>query len=415
MAATPTEDVIDVSDTLHILLRSWKLVGSVALGLCLLVGLFTFIVPPLYEARFSVLFPRAQSTGAGTIVQLAINTSSDVQYLGGVVKSHDMRKLISEKAEVRVKDVENSMDINEMPERRQLEVAFRGYSDKKTLAAVVAVLDRLKQLDQRLLFNVSDRISSDLAKEVEANKTALDQAQARLAEFQKTAKTSPSSTEDFTGSEYLRRAESARIEHEGARRNLQAKITQAAKIGQAMDLNLPTGDSQIADWRKDLLKARYNLDAARARYQPGTQQVKDAEDNLRFTQNSIKQEVQAKVTSVQKGIDESAAALFAAELTTRWLAEDAAERAKVAPEEARRYRSLLSDIRTTNSAYESTLAAFRQEDVRNKVEKLQWSVLDEPYLLEEPVNKKYGLNMLAGLVLGGFIGSVVAVRKGRKR
>lgn len=414
MAATPTEDVIDVSDTIKVLFRSWRTVLVFAGAATALAGFVTWVVPPIYEARFLVLFPRAQNSAGGNIIQLAASSSSDVQYLGGVVKSHEMRTLIAEKADVKVKDVENILDVNEEPERRQLEIAIRSGKSQLALDAVTSVLNRLRKLDEQLLFSLSDRISGDLAKEVEKTKRNLDSAQSRLADFQKTAKTVPGSKEDYSGSEYLVQAEGARIDHEAARRRLQARITQQAKVGQALDLNLPTGDPQITDWRKSLLDARIKLDAARARYQPGTPQVKEAEDTLAFTQNAIKAEVQSRVVSVERGIDDETGRLFAAELTTRWLAEEAASKAKAAPEEAKQYRELLSDVRVAQNSYESSLANFRQESIRNKVEKLQWSVLDEPYLVEIPVNKKFGLNMAAGLVVGGFLGSVFALRKAKK-
>lgn len=415
MASAPTEDVIDVSDTFQVVFRAWKSIGALALGLALLVGLVTFLIPPIFEARFAVLFPRSQSSSAGSLVQMAANNSSDVQYLGGVIKSHDVRARVAELAKIRLKDVDNALDVNEMPERRQLEVAFRSGSDKIALEAVTSMLGRLKQLDQRLLFNLSDRISSDLAKDVQEKKKILDHAQDELAEFQKAAMTAPSSQEDFTGSEYIVRAQAARAAYAISQRKVQTKLDQARKTGQAIDLNLPTGDNQIAEWRKELLTARMALDTAKARYQPGTLQIKTAQQSMDAAEKAIRDELQARVVSVEKGIDLSTAALFAENLLAKWQMEEADARAKVAPEEAQKFRRLLLAIRTASSDYEATVGAFRNEDVRNTIEKLQWSVLDDPYVLEEPVNKKYALNMIAGFVVGGLIGSIVAVRrKGKK-
>lgn len=415
MASAPTEDVIDVSDTFQVVFRAWKSIGALALGLALLVGLVTFLIPPIFEARFAVLFPRSQSSSAGSLVQMAANNSSDVQYLGGVIKSHDVRARVAELAKIRLKDVDNALDVNEMPERRQLEVAFRSGSDKIALEAVTSMLGRLKQLDQRLLFNLSDRISSDLAKDVQEKKKILDHAQDELAEFQKAAMTAPSSQEDFTGSEYIVRAQAARAAYAISQRKVQTKLDQARKTGQAIDLNLPTGDNQIAEWRKELLTARMALDTAKARYQPGTLQIKTAQQSMDAAEKAIRDELQARVVSVEKGIDLSTAALFAENLLAKWQMEEADARAKVAPEEAQKFRRLLLAIRTASSDYEATVGAFRNEDVRNTIEKLQWSVLDDPYVLEEPVNKKYALNMIAGFVVGGLVGSIVAVRrKGNK-
>ncbi len=414
MAATPTEDVLDVSDTFKVLFRSWRLVGAWAFGTAIVVGLITLVVPPIYEARMSVLFPRSQAEGGGNLIQLAIDNSSDVQYLAGVVKSHDMRALVAKKADIKVKDVETAMDIDEMPERRQLELAFRSYKSNVALDTMKAVLDRLTQLDERLLFNVSDRVSRDLAGEVAKAKDALNNAQTKLADFQKVAKTVPGRDQDFTGAEYLSRAQSAEADHILAKKRLDIKLAQAKSVGSTLNLNLPTGDTQLAAWRIELLKARVNYDNAKSHYQPTAQQYKDAQQNLEATQKSIRDELQASVASVEKGIDIETSGLIASELITRWVSEDASEKAKVAPEEARTFRLLLSDLKTKDQTYQDLVSAFEQENVRNKVEKLQWSVLDTPYVVEEPINKRYGLNMAAGVIIGGFIGSLVAVRRRRK-
>jgi uncharacterized protein involved in exopolysaccharide biosynthesis len=213
---------------------------------------------------------------------------------------------------------------------------------------------------------------------------------------------------------YLKNRADLQEDLEANRRRVESRRQAANRVGKAATEGLPTGLERESKLREDLVAAAVALDQARAKYQPGSAQLRDAEERYSATKRNIAGEVQKYVSSVQQGADAEMAELLGEQAVLKWEFERADQLARLAPREAAEYGRLIEQLVLEKKSRDELKAQVGQEEIRVKVEAKIWQVLDEPFVEDEPVNKKFGMNGGLGLILGGLIGSVVANRSGKK-
>jgi uncharacterized protein involved in exopolysaccharide biosynthesis len=86
------------------------------------------------------------------------------------------------------------------------------------------------------------------------------------------------------------------------------------------------------------------------------------------------------------------------------------KRAQVAPEQATELQRKLRSVQQYDRKVMQILDTANEIEQQSQVRGVQWTVLDAPYLLDEPVNKSYGRNIVVFGLVGGLIGLALASR-----
>jgi xanthine dehydrogenase YagR molybdenum-binding subunit len=80
-------------------------------------------------------------------------------------------------------------------------------------------------------------------------------------------------------------------------------------------------------------------------------------------------------------------------------------------QEAAEYVRLYREVQGAGEIVQTLRENFERARTEAQVDKVRWSVLDQPYLEDKPNNKNYVRNVAVGAIAGIFIGSVWAVRR----
>lgn len=396
-------------------LRRWPTVlGFCGAGLAIGLGV-TAIQQPIYEAKANIVFPTQSRTPTlGSFGLDSVVGSENMGLVEGIVTSREVENELHDLLKVDREEIRENMVVAQIPARRQVTIAYRSGEKDQAIEAVQLMLANLQQVEEGLGVNTSKKRIEALTTALDERIATVESLEKRILEFQRSSRTVPDPKDGFTGVTYLKNRADLQEDLEANRRRVESRRQAANRVGKAATEGLPTGLERESKLREDLVAAAVALDQARAKYQPGSAQLRDAEERYSATKRNIAGEVQKYVSSVQQGADAEMAELLGEQAVLKWEFERADQLARLAPREAAEYGRLIEQLVLEKKSRDELKAQVGQEEIRVKVEAKIWQVLDEPFVEDEPVNKKFGMNGGLGLILGGLIGSVVANRSGKK-
>lgn len=409
---------LDLGQVMRRLKRRWPVVTGLALGGAVLAGVVTMVMPPVFEAKATLIFPSGNSGGGaaglqGLGLQNVIGQES-MELVEGIISSRAVEDEIVQTTELNREDVRENMNVAQIPGRRQVVISFQSPSKETGLKVVGEVLSHLDRVEESIGVNTSEKRLNGYRDAYDEKAQTVRAIEEEILKFQKSAKTVPTMEDEFTGMTYLKARSDLQLELAKVNKSIDAQLSAAKRVGQGAANGLPTGLERESKWRDALLEASVAVDQARAKYQAGTPQLRAAEEKLESTRKNLIAEIGKYVTSVQDGADAEMSALFAQKLVVGWQLDRAEELAKIAPVEAGEYRRLLDQLRTESKARDELKFQTDTETIRNKVEAKIWQVLDDPYVEDEPVNKKFVMNIALGLILGGLLGAIVSNGSGKQ-
>jgi uncharacterized protein involved in exopolysaccharide biosynthesis len=409
---------LDLGQVMRRLKRRWPVVTGLALGGAVIAAVITMVMPPVFEAKATLIFPAGTSSGGAAGLQgLGLQNvmgQQNMELVEGIISSRAVEDEIVAATELKRDDIRENINVSQIPGRRQVIISYHSPSKATGLKVVTEVLARLAQVEDSIGVNTSGKRLNGYRNAFDEKAQIVKELEEAVLKFQKTAKTVPTSEDEFTGMTYLKARSDLQIELAKVNKSIDAQLSAAKRLGQGAANGLPTGLERESKWRDALLEASVAVDQARAKYQPGTPQLKAAVERLDSTRKNLIEEIGKYVTSVQNGADAQMSALFAQRLVVGWQLERAEELAKVAPIEAGEYRRLLDQLRVEVKARDELKIQTDTEMIRNKVEAKIWQVLDDPYIEENPINKKFGMNIALGLIVGGLLGTIVTSSSGKK-
>ncbi len=409
---------LDLGRVVRRLRRRWPVVVGLALGGAVIAGVITMVLPPVYAAKATLIFP-AGSSGGGALGLQGLGLQNvvgqqNMELVEGIISSRAVEDEIVNATSLKREDVRENLQILQIPGRRQVVISYTSPSKETGKSVVEEVLSHLSRVEQSIGVNTSEKRLNGYRDAYDEKAATVLELEEKILRFQKTAKTVPTSEDEFTGMTYLKARSDLQTELATVNKSIDAKVSAAKRLGQGAASGLPTGLERESKWRDALLEASVAVDEARAKYQTGTPQLKAAEEKLESTRKNLIGEIGKYVTSVQDGADAEMSSLFAQKLVVGWQLSRAEELARIAPLEAAEYRRLIDKLRVEAKSRDEMKVQTDTETLRNKVEAKIWQVLDDPYIDDEPVNKKFGMNIALGLIVGGLLGAIVSNGSGKK-
>lgn len=415
MVESPQHGELDLGLVWRRMIRRWPLVLGLSLGGAILAGVITAVMTPIYEARATLIFPASsQNMGLQSLGLQNTIGSQNMELVEGIVTSREVEDQIVSSLNIEREKVRENLSVSQLPARRQVILNYRSPSKEVGIQVIDGVLSHLLRVEESIGVNTSEKRLNGYREAFDEKAATVREIEEEILDFQKSARTVPIAEDGFTGMTYLKERSDLKKELEKVERQITERRNAAKRVGQAANSGLPTGLESETKWRDALLQASIELDQVRAKYQTGTPQVKAAEEKLETTRSNLIKEISKYVQSVQEGADAEMSGLLAQKIITQWLLGQAEDLAKIAPQEASTYRRLLDRLKVETQARDELKLQSDAEAVRSKVEAKIWQVLDQPYVDEDPINKKFGMNIGLGLILGGFIGAVITNGSARK-
>lgn len=413
---TPTpETEIDLRSSLAALGRSWK-----ALLLAVVVGggggaLFVLLSPPIYRAQMSLLTITENEAAAEAMASAILPGAPDPQLiLKGVVLSNSSLTAISKTTGIAKRDLEEGLILETDGPRAQVAISWEDRDDKLALKVIEAAKSTLSDLQKKVAFTSARQEANNIEAAIKQKDEELSRAEASLAEYQRTMKAPIAANDLSSVALFFRQKKDLELQLGTAKRQL-AQAQQRANIT-ADQAELPNAVPTAQLWRQKLAETEHQLRVTQITKGPLDPDVVRLKKEVAETKSRLEREVQDYLMSVREGIDVGVAAYQAQIVVLEWQIAQIEETYKNAPEEAIELTRRAREVETLGAVLQELRLQYEKAKVRAEVDRVRWSVLDDPYLFDRPTNKRYGRTAgLSALVVGLLVafGIVLRARPGR--
>ncbi|MFN7172474.1 MAG: GumC family protein [Fimbriimonadaceae bacterium] len=404
---TTPEKEVDVRSSLAVLASHWKLL-LISVILAAIVGvLFVFFSPPVYRAQMTLLTVTDSSAASGaalSAIRLASDAPDPQMVLKGMVLSNSSLTAISEVTGVPRRQLESGLLLETYGQRAQVVISWTDSDGQLALRVIETTQETLADLQRKVAFNSARLEAENLEVAIRQKEAELTLAEAELTKFQQSLR-APIAPNDLSSiAEYTKQVQDLRLQLGAARRQL-SQAERRANIT-ADQATLPNSVPSAQIWRQRLADTEHQLRVAQITKGPMDPDVARLTEEVKETRSRLEKEVQEYLMSVRQGIDTSVASLQAQILVLEWQIAELEEIYRDAPKDAIELARLSREVQTLGEVLQRLRLQFEEARVRAEVDRVRWSVLDEPFLSDSPTNKSYvrtaGLFALAAGLLVAF-------------
>lgn len=411
MDSRPEE--LTVSDLVAML---WKRKG-VVLGLfvaCAVLSVgYTFVSPARWQARASLLLPLPDSQGGGSSAITALigqGTASPLDVLEGVLASRKAVVMIADKTGYDPDKLDDNLSGKGDSPSNQFVILFEDTDAEKAKSVVRESVHVLDGLTKDVGISVAERTKVELEKALKAKNEELRAAEERLTDYQKTAKTAPDPTAPYSAAAYLKAYEDAKLELGKVERQLSAAKAIAASASK-QPADLPNGLPDNQALRDKLIEKENALAVARIHFGETSSEVATLRQEVQVIRDSLRAELLRRYQAVSTNVDSKVADLEASRQLLAWQVQALKGLADVAPKEVADQMRLAREVQTLSGVVQGIREQYEKTRIDADVEKVRWTVLEEPFVVKPAVNKRYGRAAAFGGALGLLIGAIIAFWK----
>lgn len=414
-----------------------KVVGGVLFLAIAASAIYTLVIPPVYLAKATILFPpRApsvlgMSAGGGDTASLAsalVGGSSPIKIYAGILESERTLDFVCDTTHLSHKQVKRMRDVMDQTAENTITVSAKSRDQNEAKAVVQAHIDALRDINQRMNGTLSQDDSVILDAAVVKQKTKVADSETRILEFQSKSVTAPQvatlgSGKDTTAipmlgnwTAQLRQLEVELVGITSSLAGAQSKFQMYAKS----PIDLVSDIPQIAGLRNRISELQYGLKVRELTLGPSEPEIVNIKKQIQIAQQNLGREVSSYLQSIRSGmIDPTNAGGGPAENTVpRLIIQKIGKEAeigallrlsKLAPGEAIELNRRMREL-TTQSAILSQLQG-QAEVARLLAQKNpnRWETLDPTYIDDDPTNKSYLRNGAIAVGAGFVIAFVLAL------
>ena len=444
MTTDDSDDVIELSLLWLKVRSSAKQILLLALVLACIGLLYTFVVPPRWEASAVLFIPDTSGTPissqymsalagggsvgggvAGAAAALGIGQKADtLSILQGMLESRTSLNRIARQIGMDRQKVEDILQDKLDKDSGQIKISFQSKEKAKAIGAVAAAVETLDDMCKMAYSGRAQRMATELSSQLAQARKNLEKTEDEILAFQTKMQTSPAPSN--TGDTMLLSPYAPKLqEAEAALLRTQKELSVARQIAHSIGtkaLDIPIGGAgegdprnQIDQYRIRYIQLEYDLHVAEISLGPEAPKVVSLRREKAIARKQLESEIAKYVQSVDVGANYGVAMLQAKELIGKWDVRYISALMHTAPKELAKLQQLLREqsIRTAilvNLRSEYTKAQI--DAAISKEDPLKFVTLDAPGLTDdEPVNKRWGRNSAIGMVLGLLLGCMLAIRR----
>lgn len=401
-------DDIDLKILARSLRQRWYLPLGFAFLLATLGGVYTFIQRPLFQAN-AVLFIPPTGTRATTNGIPGFGSLDMTAMLDGIMKSERIRKPVRESMNLKREEFNEAFVVTPNVIENRVEIKIKDADKQRALAGLKRVLQELREVDNETGMNVTRSKLAETKSALEAARKELTAAEEDLLKFQNELTTVPDSDKSYVATGSLKLVQEIESELRAVNDEYAKRKAQMQNNVSAGD-DIPRGVPSIDALRADLRQKEVARSTALSLYQPDTPQVKQANEAVEAVRKALAVEVQRYRAAEKLDIDPRMIELITRREVLSNQLDRERKRAQVAPEQATELQRKLRAVQQADRKVMQILDTANELEQQSQVSGVQWTVLDAPYVLDEPVNKAYGRNVIVFAFIGGLIGLALASR-----
>lgn len=395
--------------------------GKLVIGLTVLAGLFqlvmTFVSKPIYRASATIFIP-LDKQGEGMMgLSLGLTAITPVDILMGILRSERVQAPVREATKLRQKDLDDLLIISPELPRSQVRLSVTWADEKLSMQILNETLNAFKAANREVGFSTAEIQAKYLRESIDKRKSELEAAQDALLNYVKQMKAPGDPTSPDAAGLQFRKLQDLQFQL-GTVENQLSEAKQKAEAQARASIDLPTGSATSLFWRNKVKEIELEKRVAEQTYGPEAPQMKQIESRLREARALAREEASKEATAISENLTTQIAELESRRKVLVWQVAEARLVAESVPAETAELQRLYRDLRVREETYLELMKRFETSNVEAEVERVRWTILDEPYLSDEPVNKRpvrnTGIGMATGLVVSLFLATLLGMRDRRR-
>lgn len=428
------EEEITLSELFAIIWRRRRTVAGLTL-LCVLIGvLATWIPAPVYEAYSTLLFPAGGTSSLlGLAQSLGISMPSggapSLKMYRAVLESARIREMVAQQTHIPPKKLKQMTSVRDDAQANLITVSVQHKDPRVAQRVAQTYVSTLGTLNRELNLPLVRNQVEFLEKELALRTTQLREAENRLLDFQRKmvregGAPSASGGASFSGvssplralstggtgvdSSYLQQLNSAQLQLEQVRQQI-ARARQAAQRAAKSAADLPADLPPAAQWRAKLTELEYELRVTELTYGPDAPNVVRLKKQIALAREQLRKEIDNYLQAVNMNLDPNLAPLELQRVGLEAQVDALRQLASRAPEDTIKLQRLAREVSILNDIVGQLRMNLEQARMEMSSDPNRWEVLENGTLKEEPVNKRWKLNIALSLTGGLMLGSLVAL------
>lgn len=415
---------------------------AVVTMLCVLVGvLATWLPAPVYEASSTLLFPAGGAPSLAGLAQslglsIPSGATAPLKMYRAVLESDRIRGLIARQAHVSPKLLLQITTVKDDAQASLITVSVRHKDPRVAQRIARLYVSTLAKLNRELNLPLVRNQTEFLEKELALRTQQLREAENRLLQFhQKMVQEggAPSTSggagasigsasplralgSSISGldSTYLQQLNSARLQLQQVNEQIATARASAQQLAKSA-MNLPADLPPAAQWRQKLADLEYELRVAELTYGPDAPNVVKLKRQIALTRQQLRKEIDNYLQAVNMNLDPNLAPLELQRVGLEAQVDALQRLATRAPEDTLKLQRLAREVATLNDIVQQLRISLEQARMEMSRDPNRWEVLEDGTLKEEPVNKRWKLNIALALAGGLMLGTLVALIAKPKR
>jgi len=383
--------------------------------------IYTKRLTPVWLARVEIAVP-SQGGGLGEVgALLSLSQDSPLQYLRGLFEARATRQELARTAKAKfnrpnanVPEIDKIFAAKAMVDTSQLILEVRHENKDFGIGLLNAATTYVKNLDEQTASQVAVKKFNAYEKALNEKTSELQSAQDALQKFTETAKTAPDPLNPFSGGSYKVRLQEIELKLGAVEEAIRTLKSQAQKSARGA-ATIPTDLPGAATWRQQLIDLELQLRIAEKEYSQTSPIVQSIRNKIDAAKKQFAEEVSKSLRSVEQeaypGLTEPIVEREALIYQRDYLREMAAK----APTETRIMQDLMNAVKTKETVVQELKRQAEISSVEANVNRINWALLGEPYIVDEPVNKRAFQNGLVAGIGGLFLGVAIFFVFGRKK
>ncbi len=414
---------VTMSDTLW---GERKLVGIVVVVAIVIGAVYTFFVPPVWDARATIYFPLKSPSllglsslgDAGSSLASLTGGPTQIKVFAGLLESEATMDRIQKETGLDRLKLRDMCDIVDKKAENTLTVSVKDKDQNLALKIVKIHLDSLTDLNTKLNGPQAQDDEQVLKREVDLQQSNLDLAEKNLLAFQRKAVTSPMVSAGgekgdsivTAPASWLQQLRQLEVSLQAVDSGLEAARSRTEKNSK-IPWNVPSDLPPVKKWQSQLTDLEYGLKVKELTYAPTAPEVVSLKKLIVITRKQLTDDVQKYVHAINiQSLDPSAPEstvpkLLAdrVDLTSQIAAVK--QLAKLAPGEAVELGHLMREVGMKSKILQTVVAEYEMAKMQGERNPDHWEVLDQPRIMEKATNKSYSKNLL----IFAFVGFGLAV------
>lgn len=404
-----------LGEALVILLSQWHRLVAV-LG-CFVVGgaIYTFLLPPRWEARGTLVIPAQRTSSTQSIAQsLGIGYAGD-SALGSyhkILESERVLEAVSLTTSISKRELKAHRMIEDDPKSNTITVSYSDASKPRAVEVVRDFIRNLRTVNTQLGLSQSSMKVAKIEKELSDQSIDLREAEQRLEQFYVRAKTSPilqgsgisSGGSIAFGLQYKDKLENLELQVKLLDTNLRQLDLKAFKSSALGVPDIPA----LGNWTSKLSELDRRLTEARSTYPENSPEVQSLIKARNATFKTGQEETSRYLAAVRDRVSNATALKDEDRTSTLAQVDTVKQLVEAAPREATQFQRLVRRVGTLSALVNQLSLQLEQAKIDDRLDPNRWQVLDLPEVSEDPINKNFLRNILLALISGLFIAVPVA-------